>query len=90
MKDRSRPSSAPGELQPTAKASLPAVETYRQARDKTLEYVRETRDPLRQRYGKFGPNVLEVYQILWGIPAHAERHLAQIEEVKANPNFPKR
>jgi hypothetical protein len=33
---------------------------------------------------------IDVYQMLLMIPAHTERHLAQIKEVKSSPGYPKR
>jgi hypothetical protein len=89
--DRSRPANAPAELRPTGRwpAGPLLVNEFRTRRDSTIRYVNETKDPLRQRHGRWGQNVLEVYQALFTIPAHAERHLAQINEVKAAPGYPK-
>jgi hypothetical protein len=33
---------------------------------------------------------LDAYQWMLFMAAHSKRHLAQIEEVKADPNFPKK
>jgi hypothetical protein len=45
---------------------------------------------LRGNFVKFGPAPVDVYQTLLAIPAHNERHLQQIAEVKASPNYPKK
>jgi hypothetical protein len=46
-------------------------------------------DDLRNHFVKFGPAAIDVYQMLLAIPAHNERHLQQILEIKASPNYPK-
>ena len=55
-----------------------------------MDYVRTTNDDLRDH---FGPHpmlgTMDAYQWILLISAHSERHTKQIEEVKADPNFPK-
>lgn len=91
MTNRSSPASAPAELKPTGRwAPGPElVHQFEERRDHMIEYISQTKDPLRTTYGKWGPGVIEVYQALYMIPAHTERHLAQINEVKAASGFPK-
>ena len=90
MRDRSKPATAPVEIRPTGKLSEPVDVAFRTARDRTLDFVRTTREPLMKRWGKAGPDTVAVWQILWMIPGHTERHLAQIEEVRKSPGFPAR
>lgn len=55
-----------------------------------MDYIRTTNDDLRDRFFDhpvLGP--MEGYQWLLLIATHSARHTAQIEEVKADPNFPK-
>jgi hypothetical protein len=91
MTDRSKPANAPAELRPTGRwqPGPELVNEFRQRRDRVIRYINETKDPLRTRYARWGSNVLEVYQALHTIPAHTERHLAQINEVKAAAGYPK-
>jgi hypothetical protein len=88
MKDRSKPANAPVELRPTGKLPVPVDVAFRSARDQTLEFVRTTREPLTKRWGKSYTNTATVFQMLWMIPGHTERHLAQIEEVRKSAGFP--
>ena len=47
------------------------------------------RTPFALVFARWGGNTFEVYQALHTIPAHTERHVAQINEVKRNATFPK-
>ncbi|HYO80610.1 MAG TPA: family 16 glycoside hydrolase [Bryobacteraceae bacterium] len=90
MATPSQPAQAPAEIRPTGRWAPGPVLTdaFRSRRDSVIQYVNETRDPLRQVHANWGGNVLEVYQTLFTIPAHTERHLQQINRVKADPNYP--
>ena len=90
--DRSHKAQAPEFLKPTGRFADRAAVTkaFEDARAKTMDYVRTTNDDLRDHFGPhpvFGP--LDCYQWILLISAHSERHTKQIEEVKADPNFPK-
>jgi hypothetical protein len=91
MKDRSKPANAPAELRPTGRwqPGPELVNEFRTRRDRMIQYIGETKDPLTSTYGKWGPMVTDVYQALHAIPAHTERHLMQISEVKASAGYPK-
>jgi hypothetical protein len=90
--DRSRKAQAPEFLKPTGRFADRAAVTkaFEDARAKTMDYVRTTTDDLRDH---FGPHpmlgTMDAYQWILLISAHSERHTKQIEEVKADPNFPK-
>lgn len=90
MQDRSQPSQAPGELRPSGKwqAGSELTQEFKDRRDRMIRWVNETREPLRSAYASWGGNTVEVYEALHTIPAHTERHLAQINEVKANASYP--
>jgi hypothetical protein len=64
------------------------LDQFRNLRARMLEYVRTTGDDLRshvvQREGS------DAYQWLLLISAHAQRHILQIREIKADPKFPKK
>lgn len=90
--DRSTPRKAPEMLNPTGRFPTPdAVRAaFGQSRDRTVAYVQSTKDDLR---GHAGPHpllkALDAYQWLLLLSAHSARHTAQIEEVKADPKFPR-
>jgi len=90
--DRSHKAQAPEFLKPTGRWPTEAalVKAFETERGATIEYVRTTNDDLRDHFFDhpvFGP--LDGYQWLLLIATHSARHTAQIEEVKADPNFPK-
>jgi hypothetical protein len=91
MTDRTRRASAPQEIQPTGrypeKAKL--IEAFKKRREETLRYVETTPDDLRSRFSKLGGGESDLYDFLLVIAGHTERHLKQMQEVMASPNFPK-
>ena len=90
--DRSRKAQAPEFLKPTGRFADRAAVTkaFEDARKNTMDYVKTTQDDLRDH---FGPHpmlgTMDAYQWILLISAHSERHTKQIEEVKADANFPK-
>ena len=90
--DRSHKFQAPEVLRPTHRFATPQemVEHFKQSREHTIAYVRDTQDDLRGHF--FDHPVLKTmdgYQWILLLSAHSQRHTAQLNEVKANPNFPK-
>jgi len=90
--DRSRKAQAPEFLKPTNRWATreELIKAFEDSRKATMDYVRTTNDDLRDH---FGPHPLlgslDAYQWILLISAHSERHTKQIEEVKADPGFPK-
>jgi DinB superfamily len=90
--DRSHKAQAPEFLKPTDRWPTEAdlTKAFEQARAANINYIRTTNDDLRDHFFDhpvFG--TLDDYQWLLLIAAHSARHTQQIEEVKADPNFPK-
>lgn len=90
--DRSHKAQAPEFLKPTNRWATQAelTKAFEDSRKATMDYVRTTNDDLRDHFGPhplLGP--LDGYQWILLISAHSERHTKQIEEVKADANFPK-
>lgn len=89
--DRSQKAKAPEFLQPTTRWSQPELPAeFMARRQRTLEFVRTTQDDLRSHttpHPLF--KAMDAYQWVLLISGHSQRHTAQIEEVKAHPNFPK-
>ena len=90
--DRSHKAQAPEILRPTGRWATEAdlAKAFEDARKANMEYVRTTNDDLRDHFFDhpvFG--ALDGYQWLLLVATHSARHTAQIEEVKADPNFPK-
>ena len=92
MPDRSHKAQAPEILRPTGRWVTEAdlTKAFEQSRQANIDYVRTTNDDLRDHFfdhPAFG--TLDGFQWLLLLSAHSARHTAQIEEVKADPNFPK-
>ncbi|HTE10787.1 MAG TPA: DinB family protein [Chitinophagaceae bacterium] len=90
--DRSHTFKAPEMLQPVGKfaSSDAAIKAYTSRRDSTINYISTTKDDLKNHFAPhpaFG--TINTYQLLLMLSGHSERHTLQIEEVKANPAFPK-
>jgi uncharacterized damage-inducible protein DinB len=90
--DRSHKAQAPEFLRPTGRWATEAdlTKAFEESRKATMDYVRTTNDDLRDHFFDHPAlGTLDGYQWLLLISAHSERHTAQIDEVKADPNFPK-
>jgi len=90
--DRSHKFQAPEPLQPKHTFATPQemLDHFKESRERTIAYVRDTQDDLRGHF--FDHPVLKTmddYQWVLLLSAHSQRHTAQLNEVKANPNFPK-
>lgn len=94
MVGRKGKASAPESIVPSGKLSAKEViAKLKEARAKTLKFAEETQLPLKAHTSEHPfPvfNTLNAYQWLVYIPLHNFRHNKQIEEVKSNPNFPKK
>ncbi|MBG9376653.1 DinB family protein [Panacibacter sp. DH6] len=66
-----------------------ALQSFKTNRGKLIEYVKTTNDDLRSHVATLPFGTYDSYQLVLFIAAHSKRHTAQIEEVKADPNFPK-
>jgi uncharacterized damage-inducible protein DinB len=90
--DRSHKAQAPEFLRPTGRWATEAdlTKAFEDSRAATMEYVRTTSDDLRDHFLDHPMlGTMDGYQWLLLVSAHSARHTAQIEEVKADPNFPK-
>ncbi len=90
--DRTIKAQAPEPLRPTNRYGSPeaAVKHFIESRTRTIEFLQKTADlrghaidsPLGQK--------LDAFQWILFIAAHSERHTKQLNEVKVDPNFPKK
>jgi DinB superfamily len=79
---------APPNLEPSGRwHTTAAVEKeFDVRRAKTIDFVQTTQEDLR---GHLCCGGISVYQQLLGLSAHVLRHVDQMNEVKADPNYPK-
>jgi hypothetical protein len=92
MPDRSVKAQAPEFLQP--KRRWPDRESliahFKDSRDRNIAYLQTTEDDLRGHFVEHPVfKTLDAYQMMLLLSAHCERHTLQINEVKADPNYPK-
>jgi uncharacterized damage-inducible protein DinB len=92
LPDRSVKAKAPEFLQPTRRwpdhADL--IAHFKQSRDRNIAYIQTTEDDLRSHFMNHPVlKAIDAYQIMLLLSAHSERHTLQINEVKADPNYPK-
>lgn len=59
-------------------------------RDSNIEFTKTTQEDLRNHYAVMPFATFDSFQVLIFITGHSARHTAQIEEVMANANFPKK
>lgn len=64
------------------------VEEFKSKRSAHIDFVKSTREDLRNRYQQLPFGTIDAYQILLFMSAHTERHIGQMEEVMANEDFP--
>jgi hypothetical protein len=71
------------------KSTEDALASFKQNREKLIEFVKNTNEDLRNHVSSLPMGSYDAYQMILFIGAHSNRHTQQIEEVKADPNFPK-
>jgi DinB superfamily len=88
--DRSHKAQAPEPLLPNNRFGSPegSLKHFLESRAITEQYLKET--PGLRDHVMDGPvPKMDGYEFILMIAAHSERHVKQIEEVKADPKFPK-
>ncbi len=92
ISDRSVKAQAPEVIRPSGKfaSKRDLIAAFQSARQKTIDYIKTTTDPLKNHIA-IHPAVgeLTVYQWIVFIAGHANRHVAQLQEVKASAAYPK-
>jgi uncharacterized damage-inducible protein DinB len=66
-----------------------ALASFKSNREKLIEYVKTTNEDLRNHVVTLPPGSFDSYQMILFIAAHSNRHTQQVEEVKADPGYPK-
>ena len=89
--DRSTKFKAPEPLIPTNRFATPAaaIEAFKKERGETIALASGNVDLRTHGSKHFALGPLDSYGWILFLSAHSERHTLQIEEVKADPNFPK-
>lgn len=92
VEDRSHKVKAPefGVPKHNYSSNAEAIKAFTEQRDKLIDYVTNTQDVMRDHitdHPVLGP--IDAYQLLLLDAAHTNRHTQQLQEVKADPGFPK-
>ena len=89
--DRTNKVQAPEPLVPTNRFGSPegSIKHFVESRATTEEFLKSTTG-LRDHVLESPMGKLDAYEFVLLIAAHSERHTKQINEVKADPNFPKK
>jgi len=67
-----------------------ALAKFQTLRATMIQYIKTTDDDLRAHsFGDYG-ELIDSWQWMLEISTHSERHIQQIREIKADPNFPKK
>jgi len=92
VSDRTNKVQAPEPLRPTNRYGSPeeALKHFVESRDRTIAFMQKTDDLRAHAVDSALGKKLDAYQWILFISAHSERHTKQINEVKADPNFPKK
>ena len=89
--DRSHKADAPEQLRPVNRFGSPdeALKHFVESRGQTEDFLKKTTDLRAHAIDSPMGQKLDGYEWVLLIAAHSERHTKQINEVKADPNFPK-
>jgi len=89
--DRSHKADAPEPLRPVNRFGSPdeALKHFVESRAQTEDFLKKTPDLRAHAIDSPLGKQLDAYEWVLFIAAHSERHTKQINEVKADPNFPK-
>ena len=81
---------APFEPQNTPYKSLDeAMNDFKITRAAHIKYIKATSEDLRNHFVQMSFGLLDCYQLCLMISSHTNRHTLQLNEVKADANFPK-
>jgi hypothetical protein len=65
------------------------LDAFKEKRALLVKYAKTSTEDMRNHIVQMPIGTIDAYQMLLYISAHTKRHTLQIEEVKANPAFPK-
>jgi hypothetical protein len=90
--NRSNKQKAPEPFQPekaTWKSTEEAFTAFKVMRAEHLKYAKNTTEDLRNHVLQLPFGMIDCYQFILFTSGHCNRHTQQINEIKADPNFPK-
>jgi hypothetical protein len=91
--DRSHKLKAPEVLEPVKapwKNTTEAITGFKAVRADHIKYAKTTTEDLRDHFIPLAFGKVDAYQLILFMSGHCARHTQQINEIKADPNFPKK
>lgn len=78
------------QFQPSGKftSADDAIEAFDDQREMTVDWLKDSDANMRNYVNEFPFGKIDAYQTVLFMAGHSERHTAQIEEIKNNPDFP--
>ena len=88
--DRSQKIQTQDQFQPSGKFSNAeeALDAFNEQRENFVDWLKDSDASMRNYVNEFPFGKIDAYQTVLFLAGHTERHTAQIEEVKSNPDFP--
>jgi hypothetical protein len=74
---------------PQWKTSKEALAAFKDKRNELIKFAKTSTDDMRNHVLQMPIGQIDTYQMILYISAHTKYHIAQIEEIKADPAFPK-
>ncbi|MFN0279244.1 MAG: DinB family protein [Pyrinomonadaceae bacterium] len=90
--NRSKRVTAPEQVVPNGrwKTKEALIASFEKARGVTTDFIKNNKTDLRGVFGLSPLGTVDGFQQILFITGHSERHLAQLKEVKADKNYPKK
>lgn len=91
MKDRSNKVKTQKPFEPTGKYGShdATLKAFLKKRKENIKFIAESDADFRNRVQDFPFGSVDAFQVVLFMAAHSERHVLQIEEIKAGEGFPK-
>lgn len=91
VEDRTKKAQAPEQALPKNtgyKSTDDVLADFKKTRTEHIRYMKTTTADLRNHVVQFPVGWIDAYQVYLYLAAHSNRHLQQIQEIKASPAFP--
>ncbi len=90
--NRQQKFTAPEQVRPNGrwKTREDLLASFEKTRNTTIDFIKNNKIDLRSHFGQAPMGMMDSYQWILFMTGHSERHLAQLKEVKADKNYPKK
>jgi hypothetical protein len=90
--NRSQKFTAPEQVRPNGrwKTREDLLASFDKVRNTSIDFMKNNKIDLRGHFGQAPMGTMDAHQWILFMTGHSERHLAQLKEVKADKNYPKK